>query len=58
MTERGRFETGFLREKLESSGVQSAAVVDPSLNFYWSSQERLVAGAQRGEPNFHWLLSG
>ena len=58
MTERGRFETGFLREKLAGLGVQSAAVVDPSLNFYWSSQERLVAGAQRGEPNFHWLLSG
>ena len=58
MTERGRFEAGFLCGMLEGSGVQSAAVVDLSSNSHWSSQEKLVAGAQCGEPNFYWLLSG
>ena len=37
--------------------MQSAAVVDPFLNFHWSSQERLVAVAQSGKPNCYWLLS-
>ena len=39
------------------SSVQSAAVVDLAANFHWLSQERLVAVAQREEPNFYWLLS-
>ena len=58
MTERGQFEADFLCGTLEGSGVQSAAVADLSSNSHWSSQERLVAGAQRGEPNFYWLMSG
>ena len=51
-------EGGLLRGTLEGSGVQSAAVADLASNSHGSSQERLVAGAQRGEPNFYWLLSG
>ena len=27
-------------------------------NFHWSFQERAVAVAWRGEPNFYWLLRG
>ena len=57
MTERRRPEVGFLWSKLEGSGVQSAAVVDPSSNCHRSSQERLVAVSQNGEQNFYWLLS-
>ena len=37
--------------------MQSAAVVDPTTNFHWSSQEWLVTGAQNGEPNCGWLMS-
>ena len=32
-------------------------MVDPTVNFHWSSQERLVTGTQIGEPNFDWLMS-
>ena len=32
-------------------------MVDPTVNFHWSSQEWLVTGAQSGEPNFDWLMS-
>ena len=28
------------------------------MNFHWLSQERLVAVAQREEPNSYWLLRG
>ena len=37
--------------------MQSVATVDPAANYHWLSQERLVAVAQREEPNFYWLLS-
>ena len=39
------------------SSAQSAAVADLAANYHWSSQERLVAVAQREEPNSYWLLS-
>ena len=37
--------------------MQSAATVDPAVNYHWLSQEWVVAVAQREEPNFYWLLS-
>ena len=40
------------------SSVQSAATVDPAANSHWLSQERVVAVAQREEPNSYWLLQG
>ena len=33
------------------------AVVDPTVNFHWSSQEWLVTVAQSREPNSDWLMS-
>ena len=38
------------------SGVQIAAVADLAANSHWLSLERLVAVAQREEPNSYWLL--
>ena len=38
--------------------MQSAAIVDLAANYHWLSQERAVAVAQRGEPNFYWLPRG
>ena len=32
-------------------------MADPAANFHWLSLERLVAVAQREEPNSYWLLS-
>ena len=40
------------------SNVHSAATVDPAANSHWLSQERVVAVAQREEPNSYWLLCG
>ena len=38
--------------------MQSAATVDPAENSHWFSQERVVAVAQREEPNFYRLPHG
>ena len=32
-------------------------MVDPTVNFYWSSQEWLVTVAQSRKPNSDWLMS-
>ena len=37
--------------------MQSAAVVDSTVNGHWSSQEWLVTGAQGEKPNPDWLMS-
>ena len=42
----------------EVSTWQSAAAGDLAAKSHWLSQERVVAVAQREEPNSYWLLCG